>query len=239
MVILIHGSLDRASGMARLGRICARERHVARYDRRGYSDRWEHPGPMTVDGNVRDIAAIIGQDSAILIGHSYGGQVALAAAAQLGQQIVGVSTYETPLSWMPWWPTHTAGAAGVDAGPIHAAEQFMIRMIGSQRWDALPERTKTERRREGAALVAELQSLREGPSWKPTDIRCPVVCGVGSLAKDHHRQAVTWMAHNIELATTTVIEGAHHGAHMSHPNEFYEQLIQAHVQGTGTFTVTS
>ena len=117
LVILIHGSLDRASGMARLGRVCSQHRQVARYDRRGYSERWEHPGPLNVDGNVDDIASFIGEKSAILIGHSYGGQIALAAASRLGHQIVGVSTYETPLSWMPWWPSNTAGAAGVQAGP--------------------------------------------------------------------------------------------------------------------------
>lgn len=239
LVILIHGSLDRASGMARLGRVCSQHRQVARYDRRGYSERWEHTGPLNVDGNVDDIASFIGEKSAILIGHSYGGQIALAAASRLGHQIVGVSTYETPLSWMPWWPSNTAGAAGVQAGPTGAAEQFMIRMIGQARWESLPERTKTERRREGKALVAELQALRQGPSWLPTEIQCPTICGLGSHAKEHHQRAVSWMVQEISHATATTIDGADHGAHMSHPNEFYEQLIGPHIQGTGTLTVTS
>lgn len=239
LVILIHGSLDRASGMARLSRVCSRTRQVARFDRRGYSDRWEHPGPMNVEGNVDDIAAIIGGGSAILIGHSYGGQIALATAARLPDQIQGVSTYETPLSWMSWWPAHTAGAAGVNAGPANAAEQFMIRMIGLPRWESLPERTKTERRREGATLVGELKALRVGPSWNPADIQCQVICGVGSRAKDHHKKAVAWLVEEIQFATSTVIEDADHGAHMSHPEEFYAQLIEPHVQGTGTLTEIS
>jgi pimeloyl-ACP methyl ester carboxylesterase len=239
MVILIHGSLDRSSGMARLARATEHFRQVVRFDRRGYNDRWEHPGPLTVAGNVDDIEAIIGSETAILIGHSYGGQVALTAASRFPDRVVGVSTYETPLSWMTWWPTNTAGARGVLAGHQRAAEEFMIRMIGQQRWDALPERTKTERRREGRALVEELSALRLGPSWEPADIHCPVICGIGSHAPPHQQKAVAWLVDNLESASSTVIYDAHHGAHMSHPKEMYEQLIKPHIDATGTFTEIS
>lgn len=239
MVILIHGTLDRSSGMARLARVTEQFRQVIRFDRRGYNDRWEHPGPLTVAGNVDDIEAIMGSDKAILIGHSYGGQVALAAASRFPDRIVGVSTFETPLSWMTWWPSHTAGATGVLAGPQRAAEEFMIRMIGQQRWDALPERTRTERRREGRALVEELSALRQGPSWEPVDIHCPVICGVGSHASTHQQRAVTWLVENIVSASSTIIHGADHGAHMSHPKDMYHQLIRPHIEATGTFTEIS
>jgi pimeloyl-ACP methyl ester carboxylesterase len=239
MVILIHGSLDRSSGMARLARVTAQFRQVVRFDRRGYSDRWEHPGPFSVSGNVDDIEAIIGTETAILVGHSYGGQVALAAASRLPDRIVGVSTYETPLSWMTWWPSHTAGAVSVLAGQQRAAEEFMIRMIGQQRWDSLPERTKAERRREGRALVEELSALRQGPSWQPEDIRCPLISGVGSHAPPHQQKAATWLLDNVESASSVVIHDAHHGAHMSHPKEMFEHLIRPHIEGTGTFTEIS
>lgn len=239
IVVLIHGSLDRSSGMARLARETAQFRHVVRFDRRGYNDRWEHPGPLTVTGNVDDIKAIIGSETAILIGHSYGGQVALAAAARLPKQIVGVSTFETPLSWMSWWPTDTAGALGVLAGHELAGEKFMIRMIGQQRWDSLPERTKAERRREGKTLVTELSALREGPSWQALDIHCPVICAMGSHAATHQQKALEWLVNNIQTACSTVIDDAHHGAHMSHAKEMYEQLIRPHIEATGTFTEIS
>lgn len=239
MVILIHGSLDRSAGMARLARVTAQFRQVIRFDRRGYNDRWEHPGPFTVSGNVDDIEAAIGSESAILVGHSYGGQVALATASRLPDRVVGVSTYETPLSWMSWWPSHTAGAMGVRAGYQRAAEEFMVRLIGQQRWDSLPERTKAERRREGRTLVDELSALRQGPSWQPKDIRCPVICGVGSHASAHHQKAATWLADNIDSASLTVVQDAHHGAHMSHPKEMYAQLIRPHIDATGTLTEIS
>ena len=239
VVILVHGSLDRSSGMARLARVTSRYRQVVRYDRRGYNDRWEHQGPMNVEGNLDDLAHIMGSQPAIVIGHSYGGHIALAAAQHFPEQVVGVSTYESPLSWMTWWPHNTAGALGVSVGPEHGAEEFMIRMIGQQRWDGLPERTKNERRREGVALVSELQSLRQGQPWDLSAIMCPVVCAFGSHAPAHHQRAAHWLQENIRTATLSIIDGAYHGAHMSHPDEFYEQLIAAHVQRTGTLTEIS
>lgn len=222
--------------MAKVARVASHFAEVVRYDRRGYGDRWDHPGPFDVEGNLADVAAIIADRPAVVVGHSYGGQVALGAAQHLGDQIVGVSTYETPLSFMDWWPTDTAGAVGVAAGPENAAETFMIRMIGRDRWERLPERTRMERRREGRALVQELSELRLGASWDPAAIGCRVLCGRGSLAADHHRRAVDWLTDSIVDATAVVIEGATHGAHMSHPESFVELLIRPHFEASGTLT---
>lgn len=239
VVVLIHGSLDRSSGMARLARLTSVHRQVIRYDRRGYGDSWQHPGPFTVSGNVDDVVAILDTRPAILIGHSYAGQVVLACASRLQEQIVGLSTYETPLSWLSWWPSNTAGAEGIKAGPDKAAESFMIRMIGEQRWNSLPEKTKQQRRREGVALVAELEALRTGPSWQADQVNCPVLCAVGSIASKHHHDAVDLLVGNIKSAKKVVLDGASHGAHLSHADEFFKKLIKPHIEGTGTLTEIS
>ena len=236
VVVLVHGSLDRAAGMARLYRLIAPNINVVRYDRRGYGSRWDHTGPFNVDGNVDDVEAILAGRKAIVIGHSYGGQVALAAADRLGDQVLGVSVYETPLSWMPWWPTDTAGAIGVSAGPQDAAEAFMVRMIGQDRWNGLPDKTKKERRREGPALVGELSALRDGPSWDPKAVKCPVLGGIGSFASQHHVKANEWLCSSLPHATRCVIEGAGHGAHQSHAQQFFQQLVLPHIDAVGTLT---
>lgn len=239
VVVLVHGSLDRSSGMARVARHTSLFASVIRYDRRGYADRWEHPGPFTVEGNTDDVEAIIGNRRAVVVGHSYGGQIALATASRLGDQIVGVSVFETPLSWLPWWPSHTAGAVGIAAGPERAAEAFMIRMIGQDRWDALPEKTRAERRREGRALVSELSALRMGPSWSYETIHCPVIVGCGAHGGEHQKKGTDWLAHHLHDASQTVIVGANHGGHLSHPEEFVRQLIWPHFHRPGTDTEIS
>lgn len=239
LVVLIHGSLDRSSGMARVARHVSQFSKVVRYDRRGYGHRWSHKGPFTVDENVDDVIALLNGRDAIVVGHSYGGQIALACASKLGAQIRAVSVYETPLSWLSWWPTNTAGATGITAGPENAAEAFMIRMIGQDRWDVLPEKTKNERRREGRALVDELSALRQGPSWSAESIQCPVIVGCGTLGGEHHKKGADWLCEQIASSTKVVIEGANHGAHLSHAAEFTELLIRPHCEGVGTLTEMS
>lgn len=230
VVMLIHGTLDRGAGMARLAREVARTHHTIRLDRRGYGRSWTHDGPFDARSQVDDVAMILQGRRAVLIGHSFGGHVALAGAELLGSQIQAVSTFETPLSWMTWWPEGTAGGRGVAAGPENAAETFMVAMIGIDRWNQLPERTREERRREGRALVGELGDLRAHSPWTASHVQCPVVCGYGSHAKEHHRASVEWLVENLPHASATCIDGAYHGAHMSHPREFFVQLVLPHLQ---------
>ncbi|MGA0863293.1 MAG: alpha/beta fold hydrolase [Ilumatobacteraceae bacterium] len=228
LVVLIHGTLDRMSGMARLARIVAAEHSVLRFDRRGYGDSWDHPGPFTVAGNVDDVVALVGRRDAVLVGHSFGGNVALAAAARLGGQCAGVSVYETPVSWNSWWPTTSAGGRGIAAGPEMAAESFMVALIGEDGWRRLPERTKDARRREGRALVEELGTLRLGAPWTAELITCRVLVGRGSRASAHHVRGAEWIAESCGTTDPVVIDGAGHGAHMSHPAEFHRMLVAPH-----------
>ena len=200
LVVLIHGSLDRSGGMALLARHIQTSHRVLRYDRRGYGRSWPHAGPFSVADQVDDRSALIGDRRAVLVGHSFGGNIALAASVTLERQVVGVSTYETPLSWMEWWPGTTAGAMAVASSEAQAAENFMVRLIGHKRWDALPERTREERKREGAALVGELTALRMNAPWTVEDISCPVLCGYGSNGMKHHADGARWMAQNLNTS---------------------------------------
>ena len=229
LVVLIHGTLDRMSGMARLARVVAETHSVLRFDRRGYGDSWEHEGPFDVAGNAEDVVRLVGSRRVVLVGHSFGGNVALAAAANLGAQCAGVTTYETPVSWNDWWPHNSAGGRGIEAGPDGAAEIFMIALIGQEAWDRLPESTKVARRREGRALVHELGSLRHTQPWDPAEICCPVIVARGSRALDHHVRAARWLAETVGAGEPVVIDGALHGAHSSHPEQFHRQLIVPHL----------
>ena len=229
LVLLIHGSLDRAAGMLRVSRQIQKQAHVIRFDRRGYSKNSAHEGPFDVAGNVDDVEEILNGRAAVLVGHSFGGNIALAAASRLGPQVTAVSTYETPLSWFDWWPRSTAGAASLAVPPAEAAEAFMIRLIGQRRWGEFPERTKEERRKEGPALTRELQSIRDGAPWSVEEIHCPVLCGYGSKALDHHKRGALWLGENLRYGRSVLIDGAGHGAPNSHAEEFASLLIKPHL----------
>ena len=229
LVVLIHGSLDRAAGMLRVSRHLQKQARIIRFDRRGYAKNVHHKGPFHVAGNADDLIEILDGRKAVLVGHSFGGNIALAVAARMGEQILGVSTYETPLSWFDWWPKSTAGAQSLTVPPDQAAEAFMIRLIGQRRWDELPDRTKEDRRQEGPTLAKELQSIRDCAPWALDDIQCPVVCGYGSRALEHHKRGAIWLGENLPFGRTVAIEGAGHGAPNSHPEEFAQLLVRPHL----------
>ena len=231
LVVLIHGSLDRSGGMALLARQVQSSHRVLRFDRRGYGKSWPHPGPFTVENHVEDLVTLVGNRKAVLVGHSFGGNIALAASVRLREQVVGVSTYETPLSWMDWWPGTTAGAMAVSSSEADAAENFMVRLIGNKRWNALPERTREERRREGPALVGELTALRLNAPWFVDDISCPVLCGYGSLGMKHHADGARWLAKNLTQGQLVELRDAAHSAPMTHPLQFVNELVLPHCVG--------
>jgi pimeloyl-ACP methyl ester carboxylesterase len=228
LVALIHGTMDRSSGMLKLSRQLDSHWRVLRYDRRGYGRSAPHPGPFTMDEQVADVVALLEGRPAVLVGHSYGGNVALAVAERHPELVHAVAMYETPLSWEPWWPGTTAGttALATQGTNAEAAERFMRRMIGDERWDGLPERTRAVRRMEGDAMVGELVDLRENRPWHPDRIDVPVLCGYGTEGKPHHRKAMEFVTANVAGARLVELPGCRHDAPLSHPALFARVMVQ-------------
>ena len=78
-----------------------------------------------------------------MFGHSYGGNVALALADRHPALVRAVGVYETPLPWLDWWPDddrRRRRRADGDDDPAEAAERFMRRMVGDEKWARLPAR---------------------------------------------------------------------------------------------------
>jgi pimeloyl-ACP methyl ester carboxylesterase len=221
LVVLVHGSMDRSGAFARCcGHL--RDVHTVRYDRRGYG-RSAGLGAPGIAGHVDDLIELLDERPGMVVGHSLGGLIALGAAQRRPDLVRAVGAFESPMPWVEWWPRMSAGGEAMTAGAEStteaagdAAERFMRRMIGAARWDALPERSQHDRRSEGPALLAELRSARAEAPFDHGTISVPVVTGRGTRSKEHHQ----WSAH--ELARLTggdapfVIEGAGHGAHVTH-----------------------
>lgn len=230
-VALIHGSLDRSAGLLKLGRRLDDVFRVTRYDRRGYGRSIRRPGPFgmaeQVDDLVEVIAAAGGSAGAwLLVGHSYGGNVALALADRRPDLVAAVVVYESPLSWEPWWPHDTAGADAVAwrDDPEEAAERFMRRLVGDDRWDRLPPATRAARRREGPAMVGELLDLRERPPWDPARVTVPVLAMYGTSGREHHRRAIVELGRVLPDAEVIGIDGARHFGPNSHPMQVAAEI---------------
>jgi pimeloyl-ACP methyl ester carboxylesterase len=222
LVVLVHGSMDRGATFVRVvaGEALA-GLHTVRYDRRGYGRSVDVGPPAGLDGHVDDLLAIVARRPAVLVGHSFGGLVALVAATRAPGVVLSVAAYEPPQPWQPWWPGTSPGGAAARAAPAEAAEAFLRRMVGDDRWEALPERTREARRREGTALVAELRSVHEAPvpPLDPSRLAVPLVVGRGTRSPDHLRRSAEELARAVPGAELVEIDGADHGAHLTHPAE--------------------
>ncbi len=224
-VVLVHGTMDRSSSFGRV-RNALSDMHVARYDRRGYARSQALGPPEAFHQQVDDLLDVIGWLAGegappVVFGHSYGGTVALAAAAEAPDRLAGVVAFEAPLPWMDWWPSGSAGAAAVAAAddPEDAGERFMRRMVGDQRWERLPRRTREARRAEGPTLVAELAQLRppHPPPFDLTSIRVPVLAAHGTEGAAQHGEATRVLAETVPGADLEVVQGSGHGVHLTHP----------------------
>jgi len=255
VVVLVHGSLDRGASFARVTRRLDDLPTVV-YDRRGYQgSRDALPLNTSLDGHIDDLLTVIDGRTSVVVGHSYGGDVALGAAVRGGESsgIVSVMAYEPPMPWLGPWARGPRSAAALHAGnrgqagsgsapaappvpadlvdpvdPAVAAERFFRRMVGDAAWDRLSESAKEERRADGPALEAELAAIRtaEAP-FDVTGLRVPSTFGRGEHSAARHRDTVAWLAEHVPGAELVEIAGANHGAHLTHPDAFAAMVRSA------------
>jgi pimeloyl-ACP methyl ester carboxylesterase len=222
LVALVHGAMDRAGGMLRVRRVLESTCRVLRYDRRGYG-RSLAAGPTTsFDQQVDDLVRLLDGRPAVVAGHSFGALVALALAERRPELVRAVVAYEGPRSWASWWPGAAATVAEGEPAPEDTAEWFMRRMLGDAMWDRLPASMRAERRAEGPALVAEMRSVRppNPPPFDAAAVTVPVLAAFGSETRMHHMRATDELARTLPRGELRIVEGAGHGAHLSHPAEF-------------------
>ncbi len=237
-VILVHGSMDRGQSFRKVERRL-RGLDTLSFDRRGYGGSVDVGVAETIDAHVKDLLTVIGGRQCVVVGHSLGGTIGLAAAVARPDVVLAVMAYEAPLPWEPWWPRDSAGGRAVGAhrdDPPAAAEAFMRSMVGDRIWARLPASSQAARRAEGVALLAEMAAIREGPAAvDPSSVAVPVVAVRGSSSHDHHRRGAAELAAAATAGELIEIEGAGHGAHLSHPDEFARLVRRtvARVPGAG------
>jgi pimeloyl-ACP methyl ester carboxylesterase len=231
LVVLVHGSLDRSAGLLKLSRRLDERFRVVRYDRRGYGRSSPHDGPFSMEAQVADLTEVIRasprHDRCVVVGHSYGGNVALATVDRRPGFVDGVVTFESPMSWLPWW-TGSAGAHAMEAHdqPEEAAERFMRRLIGDDRWERLPPATRASRRSEGVAMLGELGDLRTGPPWSPERIGVPVLALFGEHGREHHRRGAELLGELLPDATVEMVPDARHFGPNTHPDDVAARITR-------------
>jgi pimeloyl-ACP methyl ester carboxylesterase len=237
-VVVVHGTMDRGASFIKVMRRLP-DLSIVRYDRRGYGRSLGAAAAGAFADHVDDLLLVLDGRPAVVIGHSLGGLIALAAGQERPALTPAIAAFEAPMPWASWWPSRSAGGDAVlvgdeDGGGL-AAERFMRRMIGDDRWDGLPAATREARRREGPALLSDLHGVRRGDApYDLSRIRAPIVAGRGTSSDPHHQRAAEVLAETALDGELFTIDGAGHGAHFSHPAEFAQFVQRAVDRSVGS-----
>ncbi len=228
-VVLVHGTLDESLGFRPLFDQM-RGWDVTTYDRRGWG-RSAELGVAGLEAHVEDLLSLIPEAPPIVMGHSYGGTVALAAAARAPDRIRAVVAYEPPMPWLPWWPERAPWERIVldeGRGPEAAAEALMREILTDAGWERLPQRIRDKRRGEGRLLVEEMRLLGdEQAGFDPLAVAPPAIVAAGAEGLPHHRQVSARLADLVRHGRYAELAGAGHAAHVTDPVGFAGLLTAA------------
>lgn len=221
LVVTVHGTMDRHSSFSGVRRHLPEVATLV-YDRRGYGRSRHLRVATSLDDHVEDLLGLCAGRPAVVVGHSYGGCIGLRAAEMAPGLVRAVVVFEPPLPWLDGWPSDTASSRALAAAdPPAGVEAYLRHVLGDERWEALPERARADRRGEGLALLADLRSVRPAPGLPPpldlSAIAVPVVIGRGSCSAAYLQAGANRLVSLLAEAELHVLQGAGHGAHSERP----------------------
>ena len=165
-ILCIHGTSssalvwgDAVAKLARLGRVIV-------YDRRGCtrSERPKQYERTSVPEHTDDAAALLDAldaTPAIVIGRSYGGEVAIDLALRYPEKVAALVLLEAALfslspATAPFVDALTASVQAAAArDPSTVGEVFIRGVLGDAAWESFPERLREMFRDNGPAILAE------------------------------------------------------------------------------------
>lgn len=200
-VVLVHGARDQASSFDR-ARAALPDLDVLTYDRRGWGDTPAWDGvPAGVAGHTDDLLALIGDRPATVVGHSWGGHVAVAAAIRRPDLIGSVGLWETAMQWEPWWPAQHRQLIS------NAVERLKEKPPGTPRQN-----------RERLLFIAEATEMFAEP-YDLGQLKARCVVGFGNAPFPIFEPGVRAFA-TLMNAELFELPGATHMAHRENPDDF-------------------
>jgi len=231
-LMLLHATLSSSRQLRRLADQLAAHYAVVNVDRRGSGESTlpaDAPlGPIDVAAHVADLDVLIGSlglGPTLLVGHSYGGCVALELAARRPDRVSAVWAYEPPYAAVSSPPTRKAtdavaastAAAMERAGPGAAAEAFMAGVSGPDALAALSPAALRRVRQAGIGAIADAALLGMDPDGLE-HIECPVLIVTGSQSLPQYAEIATALVQLVGSADTEELSGVDHMAPLLRPD---------------------
>ncbi len=235
-LLLLHATLSSSRGLRTLATRLATAHTVISVDRRGSGQSvFEGPSrPIAVTTHIEDLARIIEAEElgpVALVGHSYGGCVALELAARLPGLVRAVLAYEPP--YAPVAPAAVqAGmaeigrrtlAAHADAGPAAAALTFMAAVSGPEAVAALSPAARARVEAAGQGAVADATLLGMNPDALDRLDR-PVRIVTGTASDPLYADIAEALTARIPTADHLRLDGLDHMAPVLRPEPIVEAV---------------
>jgi pimeloyl-ACP methyl ester carboxylesterase len=196
---------------------------VITYDRRGFT-RSERPQPysrVTVAEHAADAAALLdalGAIPAVVVGRSYGGNIALELALRhpgRARALVllegGGEALSAEVRAFVDALIDRIRAAVVERGPAAAGVTLWRGVLGDDDYEALPEDTKARVAANGPAVLAELEGFMDGQPdlAQLRTITCPALVVAAMASPPAFRSVSEDLAAALPGARLALVEGGH------------------------------
>ncbi len=240
-LVLAHGSWTSHHDWDEVAPRLAESFHVVTYDRRGHSRSERPPGQGSVEEDVADLAALIGElglEPAWVLANSFGASIALRLAAEHAPLLRGVVAHEPPLwgviaddpalvSLVEEDEEVTALVADRLASGDHegGARLFIEHELGPGSWSQLPPAFRATMIENAPTFLDEATDPEQfafDPAWLG-GFRQPVMLTTGSESPPTYGGVVSRLAAALPHAEIVRFEGAGHIPHTTHPDEYVER----------------
>jgi pimeloyl-ACP methyl ester carboxylesterase len=242
-ILLVHGATADHTTWRTSGPLLGARHPLHAIDRRGRGDSGDgHPDePYAIEREFDDVAAVAdelaaeagGASGAVdVVGHSYGGRIALGAALRTAS-IRRIVCYEgaPPAGPGRGYQDEDAGSLGrletlVDRGDRdEALALFMREIVRMPEAELAAFRADPIWPRRAAAIHTTLRELRAETNPAASldglgDVRQPVLQILGGASAPAFAAATEALDARLRNGRVVTIEGARHAAHHSHANEF-------------------
>jgi 3-oxoadipate enol-lactonase len=237
--LLIHGSLLADVFASMLNDPTLRDYRLVTYNRRGFAGSSRAPRPFTIEQQAADAIAVldrVGADRVHLVGHSYGGAIALEMARRYPHRVASLALLEAAVPAIAepdpqWVEVLTSAISLYQQGDARGAVIKFGNAVSPGFWDAMTAAGMTHMQEQAMADAAtffevELPALQQ---WQfgADDLRrvnIPALVVYGAESRPSSRAGDMALARMLPQAKPKEIFGAGHELQMKQPHAVAEAL---------------